>query len=102
MNISEVKSRLLDNGIEIPSHTLRRKIDTYIYFPTRNQKNNRRDIQIEEFNRLLLALAIEYKTKLPKKEIELYLDGIKPKVELVKYFINNAKLDAFLQDWVEK
>jgi len=47
-------------------------------------------------------LVIEIKTNLPDDEVAMYLDGLRPKVELMKYLINSTKVDMFLQEWIEK
>ena len=102
MTISEIERFLSDYGIVLPKYTLRRKIDVFLPYPTRNNRNNRRDLTQEEFDRLLVALAIEIKTNLPDDEVAMYLDGLRPKVELMKYLINSTKVDMFLQEWIEK
>jgi len=102
MKIDEVSSRLKSNGITFPHYTLRRKIDTYISHPTRNHYNNRRDITSEEYNKLLLALAIEKKTNFYAKEVKDYLTGQKSKTELLGYIVNSGKIDMLIKEWIEK
>jgi len=102
MTISEIEMFLSDYGIVLPQYTLRRKIDAFLPYPTRNNKSNVRDLTKEEFQRLLVALAIEIKTNLPDDEIAMYLNGNKPKVELMRYVVNSSKVDMFLQEWIER
>lgn len=102
MRISEIEMFLNDYGIVLPKYTLRRKIDAFLSYPTRDNKSNIRNLTKEEFDRLLVALAIEIKSDLPDDEIEMYLDGLKPKVELMKYVVNSAKIDMFLREWIER
>jgi len=101
MTISEIKERLKDNGIEFDLMTLRRRIDTYISYPTRNQKNNRRDITQEEFKTLLLSLALEIKG-IDKKDIENYLNGKSPKSELMNLIVDSNKVDEIIKRWIEE
>jgi len=101
MNISEIKSNLKANGIDINSHTLRRRIDAYIHCPTRNHKTNQRDLTQEEFERLCIALAIEAKGK-TEREVVSYIEGDTAKTELIELVIDSNKVDMILRRWLEE
>jgi len=100
MTLNEIKQRLNEQGIRLNNYSLRRGIDTFISFPTRNQNNNRRDITQEEFQRLLIALALRSKKK-KANEIKDYLDGVRNKTELMGLIIDSNKVDELLKKWIE-
>jgi len=101
MNIAEITARLKDNGVEIAPHTLRRRIDTYLVYPSRNHRNNRRDLDKTEFNRLLIGLAIESKGK-SQEDVVMLLDGKIAKTELMGLVIDSNKVDMILRKWIEE
>lgn len=101
MTIQEINQRLKENGIEVKTYTLRRRIDTYLNYPTRNQRNNQRDITQEEFKTLLLALALESKGK-SKENIEDYLSGKVAKTDLMGLLIDSNRVNEILRGWIEE
>ena len=100
MKIKEINARLKDNGINLPAHFLRRRIDVYIDNPNRDHKNNRRDLTNEEFEVILIALAIESKG-LAIKEVKRFLAGYEDKNRLIGMIIDSNKVDRVIQRWVE-
>ena len=99
MTVNELRKKLKGLGIEIPLHTLRRRIDRYVELPTRGQRNNYRDLTNEEVNRMLVAVSIETLGK-SSDEVVDYVDGRIDKVKLLGDVVNSSKVAVFLKSWI--
>lgn len=100
MQMQEVQNRLKENGIMLPVHTIRRRIDKYIDYPTRIQANNHRDITAEEFRRLQIAIALEIKG-ISAEAINNYLTGLSNKADLTGLIVDSQKIDYIIKKWIE-
>lgn len=101
MKLNDVVVRLKDVGLDVPAYTVRRKVDTYLPLPNRNQKNNWRDVTEEEYQRLMVALALEAKGVKPADALD-YLDGKADRVALVGKLLDAAKVDGILRQWAQQ
>lgn len=99
LKLRNVKEKLNEIGIDVEEYTLRRKIDSYLSLPTRNQRTGHRDLTPAEIKKLCVALAIEQKVN-DEALTKDFLDGKVEKVALLDSLINSSKVDMFLKGWI--
>lgn len=101
MQISDVHREILSFGIPCDAQTLRRRIDVYLDSATRNQRSNYRDIDEYELDRLKKALAVESLGYRPA-EVLKFLDGHRPKNELLNSLMNSHRIHEFIKNWIKE